>query len=134
MEFAAGTFEVRLGELEPYNGDPDGAIGRQSIDKRYIGELQATGKGEMISAAGTLAKGSGAYVAFERVTGVLRGRRGSFTLQHCATMTRGVPQLTITVVPDSGSGELAGLRGDMEILVADGKHSYEFDYEIDSEE
>jgi hypothetical protein len=129
MEFAAGTFEVKLDGLEPYNQEAGAGIGRQSIEKRYAGDLEATGRGEMISAA-TRAKGSGAYVAFERVTGVLRGRRGSFTLQHCATLNRGVPQLTVTVVPQSGSGELAGLSGEMEILVADGVHSYEFDYEI----
>jgi hypothetical protein len=69
-------------------------------------------------------------VAIEKVTGTLRGRSGSFVLQHLGTMTQGVPQLSVTVVPDSGTGELAGLTGKMNIIIADGKHSYEFEYTI----
>jgi hypothetical protein len=66
------------------------------------------------------------------VTGTLKGRKGGFVLQHSATMTRGVPELSITVVPDSGIGELKGLVGKMNIVIAtDGKHSYTFDYAID---
>ncbi len=84
-------------------------------------------KGEMI-ATQTEIKGSAGYVAMERVTGTLAGRRGSFVLQHSATMNRGVPELSITVVPDSGTDELTGLVGKMNIIIATGKHSYEFDY------
>jgi hypothetical protein len=80
--------------------------------------------------AGTSVKGSAGYVAIEKVTGTLRGRSGSFVLQHLGTMTQGVPQLSVTVVPDSGTGELAGLTGKMNIIIADGKHSYEFEYTI----
>jgi hypothetical protein len=80
--------------------------------------------------AGTEVKGSAGYVAMERVTGTLKGRSGSFVLQHNATMTRGEPQLSITVVPDSGSGQLVGITGKMNIIIAAGKHSYEFDYTL----
>jgi hypothetical protein len=100
-----------------------------SLDKQFRGELEASSQGEMLS-AGTSVKGSAGYVAMERVTGTLQGRGGSFILQHSGTMTRGTPQLSITVVPDSGTGELAGLAGRMAIEIADGMHSYDFEYTI----
>jgi hypothetical protein len=75
-------------------------------------------------------KGSAGYVAIEKVTGTLNGRSGSFYLQHSGTMTRGAGELTITVIPDSGTDELADLQGKMNIIIADGKHSYEFEYEL----
>ena len=80
--------------------------------------------------AGTDVTGSAGYVAIEHVTGTLHGRSGSFALQHSGTMTRGTPSLSITVVPDSGTGQLGGLAGTMNIVVADGKHTYEFDYTL----
>jgi len=98
-----------------------------SIDKQFHGDLEATSQGEMLS-AGTDMKGSAGYVAIERVTGTLDGRSGGFVLQHNATMTRGAPYLNIIVVPDSGTGELAGLDGTMNIVIDKGKHSYEFQY------
>jgi len=97
-----------------------------SIDKQFHGDLEATSKGEMLSAV-TSVKGSAGYVAMERVSGTLHGRSGAFVLQHSGTMTRSAPQLSITVVPDSGTGQLAGLGGKMDIKIADGKHSYTFD-------
>ena len=100
-----------------------------SIEKQYHGELEATGVGEMLTVGGSV-KDSGAYVAVERVSGALRGRRGTFALQHSGTMTRGATRLTVTVVPDSGTDELVGLAGTMMIVIADGKHSYEFDYTL----
>ncbi len=108
-------------------------LARMSIDKQFVGDLAATSKGEMLS-AGTSVKGSAGYVAIERVVGTLGGRRGSFVLQHNGVMTRGAPQLTITVVPDSGTGALAGLSGTMAIIIADGKHSYELDYSLPAAE
>jgi hypothetical protein len=118
---ATGTFEVQLASLTPYNTD-DPTLGRRSIDKQFHGGLEATSKGEMLSAA------TSGYVAIERVTGSLDGRTGTFTLQHSATMNRGVPTLSVSVVPDSGTGELAGLTGTMMIIISGGKHAYEFDY------
>jgi len=100
-----------------------------SIDKDFSGDLTATSKGEMLS-AGTAAKGSAVYVAVERVTGTLAGRSGSFILHHTGIMARGVPDLTIRVVPDSGTDQLVGLSGYMTILIADGKHSYTFDFSL----
>jgi hypothetical protein len=100
-----------------------------SIDKKFHGDLEATSKGEMMSAA-TAVKGSAGYVAMEQVTGKLNGRSGSFILQHSATMNRGVPQLSITVVPDSGTDQLVGLTGTMNIIITEGKHSYDFEYTL----
>jgi hypothetical protein len=100
-----------------------------SIDKQFHGDLEATSKGEMLT-AGTGVKGSAGYVAIEKVSGSLHGRSGAFVFQHSGTMTRGAPQLTITVVPDSGTGELVGLAGKMAIDVVNGKHSYDFEYTL----
>ena len=127
---ASGPFDVKVSPLAAYNQD-DKAVGRFSLDKQLHGELEGTSKGEML-AYGTGAKGtSGGYVAIEKVTGTLNGRGGSFVLQHNTTMTRGTPDMSITVVPDSGTGELTGLAGKMKINIApDGKHSYEFDYTL----
>jgi hypothetical protein len=127
---ATGSFEVKI---DPQPADEKGggpAIGRMLIDKQFHGDLEATSKGTML-AAGTGAKNSsGGYVALEIVTGSLKGHPGTFVLQHSATMTRGVPQLSITVVPDSATGQLTGLTGKMNIIIADGKHSYDFEYTL----
>jgi hypothetical protein len=100
-----------------------------TVAKQFHGDLEGTSTGEMLS-AGTSTQGSAGYVAIERVTGTLGGRSGTFILQHSGTMTRGAPQLSITVVPDSGTGQLAGLTGTMTITIVNGKHSYEFAYEV----
>jgi Protein of unknown function (DUF3224) len=118
--------------LKPQSSDDIGdgvPLARMSIDKRYHGELEASGTGEMLTAL-TAVKGSAAYVAIERVRGVLQGRKGSFVIQHGGTMTRGAPSLAISVVPDSGTGELAGIAGKMAVVIADGKHSYDFEYTL----
>jgi hypothetical protein len=115
--------------MTPQEGTEPG-IARMSVDKRYHGELDAAGKGEML-AANTEVKGSAGYVAIERVTGTLAGRSGTFVLQHNATMDRGAPNLNIIVIPDSATSELAGLKGRMDIIIAaDGSHSYVFDYTL----
>jgi hypothetical protein len=100
-----------------------------SIEKQFHGDLEASSKGEMLT-AGTSVAGSAGYVAIERVTGTLHGRNGTFILQHTGTMTRGAPELTITVVPDSGTGELMGLAGKLMIEIADGTHSYNLAYTL----
>ena len=129
---ASGTFDVKLNPLPAYNSEAPG-LSRMSIDKQFHGGIEATSKGEMLSAMGTIS-GSAGYVAIERVTGTLDGRRGGFVLQHNATMDRGTPSLNIIVVPDSGTGDLAGLSGSMKIIIADGRHSYEFDYSLAQEQ
>ena len=126
---ARGDFVVKLVPLA-VEGQPEGSrIGRMSIDKSITGDLVATTTGQMLSAM-TEVKGSAGYVAIERVDGVLDGRRGTFVLQHSGSMNRGAPSLSVTVVPDSGTGELAGLAGEFRIIVAEGRHSYEFDYSL----
>ena len=126
---ASGLFEVRLTPQEPEEGVGDPTVGRMAIAKQFRGGLEATSRGQMLTAMTDL-EGSAGYVAIERVTGTLDGRAGTFALQHSGTMTRGLPQLTITVVPDSGTGELAGIAGTMTIDIADGKHSYDFEYTL----
>ncbi len=123
-----GNFDVKM---TPVSEDTaDGVpLGRFLLDKQYHGDLNANSKGEMLT-AGSIATGSAGYVAIERVTGNLQGRQGSFALQHTGTMNRGAPTLSINVVPHSGTSQLTGLAGSMNILIADGKHSYEFDYSI----
>ena len=126
---AAGPFDVKLTPQPPAEKTDEAVLGRMIIDKQFQGDLSATSRGQML-AAGTDVKGSAGYVAIERVTGKLNGREGSFHLQHSGTMNRGAPSLSVTVVPDSGTGELVGLSGSMKIDIADGKHSYEFDYTL----
>ena len=125
---ASGPFEVKL-TPQPVDDNGDATLGRMTIDKQFHGDLEAASKGQMLT-GGTSVKGSAGYVAMERVTGSLQGRKGSFILQHNATMTRGTPQLSITVVPDSGTEQLTGLKGKMDIIITEGKHSYDFEYTV----
>ena len=122
---ASGTFDVTLSP----QAASDDSLSRMTLDKRFHGELDATSRGQML-AAGTAVNGSAGYVALERVTGTLGGRSGTFILQHSGTMTRGAPQLTISVVPDSGTDQLVGLAGTMTIIIANGLHSYQFEYTL----
>jgi hypothetical protein len=127
---ATGPFDVKL---TPQDDKLDPTLGRMTLDKQFHGDLEATSKGQMLTAA-TDVKGSAGYVAIERVTGTLQTpagvRAGSFSLQHIGTLNRGVPELSVTVVPDSGTGQLVGLTGKMNIKIADGKHSYDFEYSL----
>jgi hypothetical protein len=126
---ASGAFEVKMNPQPLHDNAEDAVLGRMSLDKTFHGDLEATSKGEMLTAV-TATKGSAGYVAIERVTGTLKGRSGTFVLQHSGTMTRGTPHLVITVVPDSGTGQLAGIAGTMTIDVAGGKHAYDFEYTL----
>lgn len=128
-EHARGTFEVKMAPLPPDDPAADASIGRMSIDKQFHGDLEANSKGQMLSAMGSV-KGSAGYVAMEQVSGTLKGRRGSFVLQHSGTMNRGVPQLIVSVVPDSGTDQLTGIAGVLEIIIEGGKHSYNFEYSL----
>jgi hypothetical protein len=130
---ASGTFEVKLSPQSLADPKADPALGRTSIDKVFSGDLQGTSKGEMLT-AGNPAKGSAGYVAIERVTATLHGRSGTFVLQHSATMNRGAPELAVRVVPDSGTGDLAGISGELDIQIVDGKHLYTFDYDVPQRE
>ncbi len=119
-----GEFDVKLTP----QGAADAAVGRMSLVKQFHGALEAASVGEMLAIRAD--KGSAGYVAMERVTGTLEGRKGSFALQHSGTMNRGTGTLAVHVVPDSGTEELAGLSGKMGIEITGGKHLYSFDYEI----
>jgi len=126
---AAGPFDVKLTPDPFADKAVDSTLGRMLIEKQFHGDLDGTSKGEMLTVA-TSVKGSGVYVAVERVTGTLQGRKGSFALHHTGIMTRGTPELKITVVPDSGTEELEGIRGSMMIKIEGGKHSYELEYSL----
>lgn len=126
----SGKFEVKLNPLGFYGKGIDGVnLGRMSIDKTFFGELEAASKGEMLSAM-TATQGSAGYVAIEQVCGTLSGKQGSFVLQHLGTMDKGEQRLILEVVPDSGVGELVGLKGSMEINIEEGQHYYDFEYEL----
>jgi hypothetical protein len=126
---ASGSFEVKISpQVDEHVGDP--TVGRMALDKQFHGDLEATSKGQMLAAMTEVA-GSAGYVALERVNGTLAGLRGTFALQHSGTMNRGAAQLSIMVVPDSGTVELVGLAGGMTINIdEDGKHSYDFEYTL----
>lgn len=130
MDEARGTFAVKLVPQKPDNPQADSAgLGRMSMEKEFEGDLQGISQGEILSLLDR-EKGSGGYVAMERVTGILSGRSGSFVLQHRATMNRNVPEMNITVVPDSGTGDLTGIAGSMTIRIEGKQHFYEFDYTL----
>jgi hypothetical protein len=125
---ASGTFEVKMSPQ--VDGEEGGAsVGRLLIDKRFAGDLEGTSKGQMLGVRTTV-EGSAGYVAMELVTGTLHGRAGTFVLQHSGTMDRGAQSLSVTVVPDSATGDLEGLEGRMEIIIGEGGHSYHFDYTL----
>jgi hypothetical protein len=126
---ATGTFVVKLTPKTPDEPAEESSVGRRLIDKQFFGDLEGSSKGQMLSFLSEV-KGSAGYVAMERVNGTLQGRSGAFALQHSGSMNRGIQQLSVTVVPDSGTGELIGLSGQMSIDIADGKHSYTFEYSV----
>jgi hypothetical protein len=127
---ATGSFDVRLAPQSLSGVAAASGLGRQSIDKHFHGALDASSTGEMLAFV-SATDGSAGYVAMETVRGSLDGRRGTFVLQHGATMTRGVPAQSITVVPDSGTDALAGLAGRMFVdIAADGAHRYRFEFTL----
>jgi hypothetical protein len=129
MPSITGTFDVTITPETLSDTAAQSGLGRLSLDKRYHGALEASAQGEMLSVRASVS-GSAGYVALERVEGTLDGRRGSFYLQHSGTMTRGAPALSVTVVPDTGTEQLQGLRGSLAIRIEDGKHYYDFTYDI----
>ncbi|SFR95133.1 Protein of unknown function [Dyella sp. OK004] len=127
---ASGDFDVKMGPQPTTPGFEATGVGRQTIDKHFHGDLEGSSQGEMLATM-TETQGSGAYVALEKVSGTLHGKRGTFIFVHSATMHRGVPDWSVKVVPDSGTGELVGLSGAMVIHIDEkGKHTYTFDYEL----
>ena len=125
---AAGTFDVKITPQKD-EGVGDATIGRMGIDKQYHGDLAGSGLGQMLASMGAV-KDSGVYVAIERVTGTLHGKTGSFAVHHLGVMERGAQRLVITVVPDSGTGELVGITGSMTIEIKGGAHYYTLDYTL----
>jgi len=126
---AKGTFEITMSADPPYDVVDGVSLGKVHFDKRFSGPLEATSVVAMLGVR-TPVKSSAGYVAIERVTGALDGKRGTFVLQHSGTMNRGQLSLVVSVVPDSGTGELAGLSGQMRIDVEGGQHFYTLDYEL----
>ena len=126
-QHATGTFEVKLAPQDDKSDDK--TMGRMTIDKQWLGDLEGTSKGQMLT-GGDPSKGSAGYVAIEKFSGTVKGHKGTFIFQHSATMTKGEGQLTITVVPDSGTDELAGISGKLTIKIESGKHFYDFEYNL----
>ncbi len=129
-KLAKGTFEVKVVPLAAEENVGDPKISRLSLEKQFSGDLTGSSKGQMLG-IDTAIKDSGGYVAAERFTGTLNGKKGSFSLQHSGTMRGGKFELNIIVVPDSGTGELAGISGKMKIIIEGGKHFYEFEYVLE---
>ncbi len=127
---AKGTFTVKMSPQPWSENSSDHTLARFLLDKQFQGDMEATSSGQMMSAGSGAQGSSGAYVALEKVTGSLQGRKGSFVLYHVGIMNAGVPDLKINVVPGSATDELNGLAGKMTIQIADGKHSYEFAYTL----
>ena len=129
-QHAKGGFDVKVVPQSWSDSSTAHGLGRFVLDKQYHGDLEATSEGQMLSAGDGKPGSSGVYVAIEKVTGKLQGREGSFALYHVGVMNKGVPTMNIQVVPDSGTGELQGLGGTLTIIIADGKHSYDFAYTL----
>lgn len=129
MKTVSGEFDVKLPQLPLADENAHSSLGRRGIDKQFHGALEAVSKGEMLSAMGA-AEGSAGYVAIERVSGILEGRKGGFTLMHRGVMSGGKQELLIIVVPDSGTDELEGISGTMNIRIEDGRHFYDFEYSL----
>lgn len=129
MRHASGTFDVKTTPLESDDATADTPIDRFALDKQFHGDLAGTSKGEMLG-SGDPSKGSAGYVAIEHFTGTLHGHSGSFALQHTGFMDRGKFQLTVTVVPGSGTGDLAGIAGSMTITITSLTHTYDFQYTL----
>ena len=129
MQSIRGAFDVTTLPQPPEPKPEFGAVSRLLLDKRYHGPLDAVSRGQMLAIGGEA--GWGVYVAIEKVEGTLEGRKGTFILYHSGTMTPGDGQrLAIAVAPQSGTGELAGISGQMTIEIVDGKHAYGFDYTL----
>jgi hypothetical protein len=131
-KLARGSFDVKIIPQPPEDKTEGLTLGRMLIEKKFQGDLEAVSQGQMLTGM-TEVKGSGAYVAIERVTGTLHGRSGSFILHHLGIMERGAPRLNVNVVPDSGTRDLAGIAGAMTIIIAEGEHSYELTYTLPGE-
>ncbi len=129
-EIAQGTFEITATRQPPYDSADGLVLGRTSFVKTFTGALEGSSTVEMLS-VGTPTKGSAVYVALERVTGKLASKTGNFVLVHYGIMNRGVASLRLEVAPDSGTGELVGLKGQLQIEIKDGQHFYRFDYSFD---
>ncbi|HEY1657883.1 MAG TPA: DUF3224 domain-containing protein [Candidatus Sulfotelmatobacter sp.] len=125
---AAGPFDVKA---TPQDDKLNDGLSRMLLEKQYHGQLEATSKGQMLAIRP--GNGSGAYVALETITGTLQGKSGSFALYHAGVMSKGVPTLSVNVVPDSGTGQLQGIEGKMTINIDHGKHSYDFEYMLPTE-
>lgn len=129
-QHARGSFSVEVKPQTPDNPAAEGSgLARLSLHKQFQGDLEGTGQGEMLAAGD--GRTSGGYVALEKISGTLGGRKGAFVMIHRALMVGGAPtEWTIDVVPESGTDELKGLSGSMKIVIADGKHTYEFAYAL----
>jgi hypothetical protein len=128
MHHARGTFDVVITPVQPAPETTPDAPGRMTLSKTFHGDLTGTGAGEMLA---TMAPGaSGAYVAMERVTGSIDGHAGTFALVHRGLMDQGAQDLTITVVPGSGTGDLSGIAGVFHLMIEGGEHRYDLEYSL----
>ena len=128
MKNARGTFDVVITPVQPGPDAAPDAPGRMLLAKTFYGDLTGTAVGEMLATMSP--DRSGAYVALDRVRGVIDGREGAFTLVHRGLMDRGAQELLITIVPGSGAGDLAGIAGVFYLTIKDGVHYYDLEYSL----
>jgi hypothetical protein len=124
---ATGPFEVKLTPLADKSLET--SLGRMTAEKEWHGDVEGTSTAQMLT-GGDVKTGSAGYVAMEKFTGSVKGRKGTFILQHSAIMTKGKGDLTITIVPDSGTDELKGIAGKLTIKIENGKHFYDLEYNL----
>lgn len=127
---ATGTFDLTSEDFPPYDDAEGAKLLRSVVNKTFHGDIEGTSAAELLKAMATV-PGSAGYAGLERVIGTLHGKAGSFVLQHTAQATKGEAWMSVQVVPDTGTGELRGIRGEFQILLTDGKHAYEFDYSLE---
>jgi hypothetical protein len=103
-------FEITGWDEETYDEPAEGPrLTRARVTKRYRGgPLEGTSVAELLTAQGP---GGDGYLASERFEGTLDGRAGTFVMQHGGIAVGDERRPFGSIVPGSGTGELAGLRG-----------------------
>jgi Protein of unknown function (DUF3224) len=128
-QHATSPFTVDTWEEAVYDDAPTAKLARTHLTKTFTGDVEGTSDAQILTVHNV--DGPAAYVGIERVDASVHGRRGTFVLQHGASVVEGVPSLTITVVPGTGSGALEGLLGTATVTIdSEGKHTFELDYEL----
>jgi len=108
---AVAKIDVKVWDPKPYDEPPAGpALVRIHVEEDFSGDIEGSGVVEFLQSQ--RADGSASFVGIERVSGSLGGRSGTFLFQDQGTLEGSTVCGSWFVVPGSGTGELAGLRGE----------------------